>query len=184
MAKLIFDQAESGYPLALRGPYRGSQVEIVHVGAGVVNRDVGALYAVKVVGGDPYDHFGAYGDELFIVPEPREGARFVCPDCGCEELRVLYQRENSQRVSVRTGPSGEPIVEDYFGDDNEFEAGEDEWVYCTSCDWQYALGSDAQALDKIAEMFRERMDVRDPQVALNFILRLGEVVESSGRKLD
>lgn len=93
----------------------------------------GGVGAWIVDAGGEGGKFGAYGDELFIYPEPVEGKPFPCPDCGFHEWRVTYRVYESQDARV-VFEGGRPSVEEYLGNGcQDYDGTEEEEMSCQMC---------------------------------------------------
>ncbi len=65
----------------------------------------------------------------------KTGDPFLCPagSCGGTEWIAHYTVPATQSVSLIIGEDGKPEVGDYEGDEETFDADEDEVYECTTC---------------------------------------------------
>jgi hypothetical protein len=112
-----------------RAKYNGCDVAIVER----VDAFTGGVgcYLVELPDGE---RMGAYGDEIILVPEPRPGGAYPCPDCGAEDWRVTYQVYQSQDAAVSVGEDGRPVVGEYRGNTCvDYDGGRDVEMSCQEC---------------------------------------------------
>lgn len=154
--RVIFEMVTKGQG-SHRARFNGADVQVdERVDFDSELDSIGGCFIVRC--GD--ESFGAYGDELVLVPEPVEGKEYPCPSCGEAAWRVWYTTDEAQDAEVTFGERG-PEVVDYLGNSESGEGvGEDESIYCSLCGYTEELRAagqvktDAEVLDELAKYLR------------------------------
>lgn len=174
--RIIFDRVAGGNR-SLRAPFDGQDVRIVEVRS---TSGPGLYVVTPAADTGETVTFGAYGDELILVPEPKVGAEWPCPSCGStEDWRVWYTTDESQECSVTFGAHG-PEVQEYLGNSETGEGvGQDESLYCRGCGYTEELYApppvDKAAMDDIHRLLSG--EVWDS----SFLEGVAAIVERTGR---
>ncbi len=78
------------------------------------------------------------------VPEIKQapGKPYRCPSCGESEWQADYYNAVRQGVRLVAGENGEPVDDDYLGDEATYDDGgtENERYVCLSCDHEIVFG--------------------------------------------
>ena len=178
--RIVFDRVAGGEN-SLRAPFDGQDVRIVEVRS----TSGPGLYVVAPASdtGETVT-FGAYGDELILVPPPRPGEPFACPGCGSTQAwRVWYTTDESQDAQILVGDDGTPFVFEYLGDSESGDGvGADESLYCRGCghveEFDVPPPTDTAAMDRIHRLLSG--EVWDS----GFLEAIAEIVVGTGRAIE
>ena len=163
-----------------RAKYDGAEVTVTQR----VDSFAGGVgcYLAYTEGGE---EFGAYGDELILVPDAKPGDVFSCPSCGAtDSWREWSQDWYCQSVSVIVGSDGKAEIEEYHGDGEHGDGGgEGAYLTCRACDNDVELAPAPVPVD-MAAMDRIRGILSGERWSADHLEWIAEVVVSTGRVID
>jgi hypothetical protein len=134
------------------------------------------------------------------VPEIKQapGEPYRCPDCGESQWKADYYNAVGQGVRLLTGENGEPVDDDYLGDEEAYDDGgtETERYVCLCCYHEIVFGEfrfiptdqaavlrqrevDSEALTKIHAM----LDEREWSPGADFLDSIAEIIRATGREV-
>jgi DNA-directed RNA polymerase subunit RPC12/RpoP len=134
------------------------------------------------------------------VPEITQapGKPYRCPSCGESEWQADYYNAVRQGVRLVAGENGEPVDDDYLGDEETYDDGciENERYVCLNCDHEIVLGEfrfipadrvavrhqrevDSEAVAKIHAM----LDGREWSPGADFLDSIAEIIRATGREI-
>lgn len=96
------------------------------------------------------------------------GDPFKCPECGCLDFRVGGMVFETQRALVFDDGEGkpDPLTIEYMGCVEHGDAGEDDEVACTECDYVFEFAKPPTVCDELLRLheslFPERYDEAEP----------------------